>query len=79
MTGTTSSRFAVPGGDRSGRLCGPLLAAALLWLPVPHADAAGDSPPAEAPQPAAAEPISVDSSALAADSLEAGAIDSAAV
>ena len=60
------------------RLGGALLAAALLCLPVRHADAAGPSPPAEAPQPAAAESVPVDSSTVAADSLEAGAIDSTA-
>ena len=61
------------------RLGGALLAAALLCLPVRHADAAGPSPPAEAPQPAAAESVPVDSSAVAADSLETSVADRAAV
>ena len=79
MTGTTSSRFAVSRGDRVVRLCGALLAVALLWLPVRQADASAGSPPAKAHQPAAAESAPLDSSAVAADSLETSAIDSAAV
>ena len=78
MTATTRSRLAVPRGDRTVRLGGALLAAALLWLPVRHADAA-ESPPAEAPQPAAAESVPVDGSTVAADSLETAVADSAGV
>ncbi len=79
MTATTRRRLAVPHGDPAARLCGALLGAALLWLPVRHAGAATEGPPVRALQSAAAESVPVDSSTVAADSLEAGAIDSAAV
>ncbi len=80
MTATTPRRPAVFDRPRAACLCGSVLAAAaLLWLPVRHATASAESPPAEAVQQAAAEPVPVDSSAVVADSLETATIDSAAV
>ena len=78
MTATTRRRPAVFDRPRAACLSGSVLtAAALLWLPVPQAGAAAESPAAEAVQPAAATGA-VDSSTVVADSLEAGAIDSTA-
>ena len=80
MTATTRRRPAVFDRPRAACLSGSVLtAAALLWLPVPQAGAAAESPAAEAVQPAAAESVAVDSSTVVADSLEASAIDSFAV